>query len=118
LQFWTSPIRDYFRRNKIYLDGLLIRLFEENYIKFAGGGDRCQPGPPFFHLRSASFWHHKIIPGRNKEYAKLKTSGGGLKRISDNIEYAYLDEAAFQQVANTEIRIGLRELIEALLKGE
>ena len=60
--------------NRIYFDEPLIKNFEKYFRLFAKEDDWCQPGPPFFHLRSSTFWKHKIKPGRESNYYKLKTS--------------------------------------------
>lgn len=101
--------------NKIFFDGNLLRHFENYFRLVASSEDWCQPGPPFFHLRTSSFWHHHVKPGKEQAYAKLKTSGGGAKRIVDNIEYAYLSEDAYEIIRDPESRQQLRELISLLL---
>src|SRR2546426_462413 len=75
-------------RNRLYFDDDLLALFERHFHRFQQGDDLCQPAPPYFHLRSAEFWNHKIIPGKEPEYASLRTSGGGSKRILDTVDYA------------------------------
>jgi len=97
-----------FTENRIFFSDALIHNFEKHFRNFAKADDWCQPGPPFFHLRTASFWKHQIKPGRDQAYSKLTTSGGGTKRIKDNIDYAYLDEDAFEVVQNQSLRNPLR----------
>jgi hypothetical protein len=98
--------------NKIYFNNHLTASFEKCFKQFAIQGDWCQPGPPYFHLRSTNFWHHKVRDGREAVYNKLKTSGGGIKRIIENIEYAYLSPDAFSVVNDPNARIHLRSFIE------
>lgn len=99
--------------NKIFFDDHLITLFEKHFRHVGKFGDWCQPVPPFFHLRSADFWHHKIRDGREEIYAKLTTSGGGMKRITENIEYAYLSDDAFSVIADSLARSMLRRFINS-----
>lgn len=101
--------------NKIYFDERLIALFEKHFRQFANEGDWCQPGPPFFHLRSSSFWHHKIREGREQAYSKLTTSGGGTKRIIENIEYAYLSSDVYEAICNPIVRSELYSFIRLQL---
>lgn len=99
------------QENRIPYDPGLIERFGEYFRAVSQVGDWCQPAPPFFHLRSGGFWKHKPIAGRETEYAKLHTSGGGSKRILDNIDYAYLDDDAFALVSSPEDRQILRQFI-------
>ncbi|MGQ9733407.1 MAG: HNH endonuclease [Candidatus Zipacnadales bacterium] len=97
--------------NRIYYDPGLAERFSAYFRAIASPGDWCQPGPPFFHLKSAGFWRHKPLPGREGSYDSLRTSGGGTKRIVDNIEYAYLSEHAYSVFADTDQRAQLRKFI-------
>lgn len=99
------------KENCIPYDPALIERFGEYFRVVAQEGDWCQPAPPFFHLRSAGFWKHKPITGRESEYASLTTSGGGSKRILDNIDYAYFDDDAFAVISTPEGRQYLRQFI-------
>jgi hypothetical protein len=101
--------------NKIYLSPQLISEFEKYFRQVSDREDWCQPGPPFFHLRSSSFWKHQPKLGREQVYGKLSTSGGGLKRIQDNIEYAYLSESAYQVFSDANARQELKDFIMTLL---
>ncbi len=103
--------------NKILFDERLIALFEKHFRQFANQGDWYQPGPPFFHLRSSNFWHHKVREGRDQAYAKLTTSGGGTKRIIDNIEYAYFSPDVYEVISNPTARSELRNFIKLQLDG-
>jgi hypothetical protein len=106
------------QENKIYFDGPLLRYFEEQYRAFARRDDWCQPGPPFFHLRSSGFWYHKVKLGCETAYARLTTSGGGSKRIIENIEYAYLSEDAYTVICHDEARNQLREFLVKLIVND
>ena len=84
--------------NKIYFAEPLLTRFDKYFALAKDNGDWNQPAPPFFHLRSSGFWFHKVRLGRERAYSRLTTSGGGTKRIIENIEYAYLDDRAFMAV--------------------
>jgi predicted restriction endonuclease len=103
------------QENRIDFDTALIERFQKQFSKNADSTDWYQPGPPFFHLRSSSFWRHQIKAGREKEYATLTTSGGGVKRIHDNIEYSMLSPDVFALVSNAATRNNLRNFIVSLL---
>lgn len=99
--------------NKIYLNEGLIESFEKIFREYANEDDWCQPGPPFFHLRTSSFWKHKIRPGKEDEYSKLKNVGGGTSIINEYIEYSYLDEATFKLFTNVNSRATIQEFIQS-----
>ncbi len=110
--------RGLLRENKIYLEEPLITIFENYFNLVRKKDDWCQPGPPFFHLRSSGFWFHKIKPGREKHYATLTTTGGGLQIIRDNIDYAYLRDDFFAAILNPKSRRELRRFITSLLNPD
>jgi predicted restriction endonuclease len=99
------------RQNKIYFDTPLIERFHRHFHPIARGNDWSQPALPFFHMRSSEFWLHKLKPGREAIYSTLTTSGGGSKRIHENIEYAYLSEGAFEVVSDPKLRTQLRDYL-------
>lgn len=101
--------------NKIYFNEDLAESFSNIFNLIRIKGDWNQPAPPFFHLRTSNFWKHKIKDGRESQYARLSTSGGGSKRIEDNIDYAYLDSSAYELFSNIGTRQSLRELIITIL---
>lgn len=104
--------------NRIYFDEALIQSFERNFRHYSSLEDWCQPGPPFFHLRSSDFWFHRVKSGREEQYAKLTTSGGGTKRILDNIEYAYFSDDAWGVMSDPSARGKLRVFITRTLDVE
>jgi hypothetical protein len=104
--------------NKIVFGEQLTRLFEREFRRFSSAGDWCQPAPPFFHLRTSSFWKHKVIEGREGDYAAIVTSGGGTKRIVENIEFAYLSDELYAVVIDEDARKELRAFIEEQLKPD
>lgn len=62
--------------NKIYFNDDLAKSFSNIFNLIRIEGDWNQPAPPFFHLRTSSFWKHKVKSGREVQYANLSTSGG------------------------------------------
>jgi putative restriction endonuclease len=97
--------------NHIFYNQDLVERFQEYFEAVKQEGDWCQPAPPFFHLRSANFWKHQPISGREERYSRLRSSGGGSKRIFDNILYAYLDDSAFAVFSDPDQRQELRRFI-------
>lgn len=104
--------------NRIYFNEALIQSFERNFRHYSSLDDWCQPGPPFFHLRSSEIWFHKVRSGREEQYSKLTTSGGGTKRILDNIEYAYLSDEAWQVLSDPSMRGKIRVFLTQMLDSE
>ena len=107
--FERGAIRD----NKIYFDEILVQEFRNVFSLVSKDDDWCQPAPPFFHLRTSSFWKHKVIEGREANYSRLKTSGGGYGRIIENIEYAFLSDYAFNIFLQPNSRKLLREFLHS-----
>ncbi len=107
--------RQIITENKICFNDDLIGSFSNTFNLIRAGGDWNQPAPPFFHLRTSDFWRHKIKDGREVQYSKISTSGGGTKRIEENIDYAYLSDYAYELFLDKEARQYLRELIIAIL---
>ena len=104
--------------NRIPFEDTLIRSFERNFRHYSSLNDWCQPGPPYFHLRSSTFWHHRVKPSREEAYAKLTTSGGGKKRILDNIDYAYFSDEAWNVFSDAASRGHLRVFLTRILDSE
>jgi hypothetical protein len=110
--------RGLLQENRIVFDEALCEAFANYFQLVSTKKDWCQPGPPFFHLRSSPFWLHKVRAGHESAYAALTTSGGGTKRILDHIEYAYFSDYAFATVQDKEGRHLLRQFVTALLNPE
>lgn len=110
--------QDPLHENRIYFNQQLVSNFEKHFRIYAKEDDWCQPGPPFFHLRTSCFWKHKVKEGRESIYNKLTTSGGGTKRITENIEFAYFDDNTFTTLREERNRNELRTVIINLLKGD
>ena len=99
--------------NRIYFNQQLRDAFASKFQHYSNATDWTQVSQPYFHLRTASFWHHQIKEGRGEKYATLTTSGGGSKRIDDNIEFAYFSEQVWElfNAPNYQVKI------EAILVG-
>lgn len=104
--------------NRIYYDERLKERFTYQFSRFSRHVDLCQIAPPFFHLRSSAFWHLQPKAGREAVYATLDTSGGGSRRIVENIEYAFLADFAYRAINNESTRNHLRLFVENLLWSE
>lgn len=104
--------------NCIYFDERLTTRFGKYFDLYKRADDLCQPSQPFFHLRSAPFWNHKLRLGKEGAYGKLDTSGGGSKRILETIEFAYFSDYAFEVIEQETTRRELRAFIESILGKE
>ncbi len=109
--------RELLKENKIYLSDPLLHIFENIFLLVKRKDDLCQPGPPFFHLRTSGFWFHKVRPEREKDYNKLSTTGGGLQMIEEHIEYSYLRNDVYELMVNPATRRELRLFISELLNA-
>lgn len=105
------------QENKIYLSSQLIQVFENIFLLVQKRDDLCQPGPPFFHHRTSGFWFHKVRPEKQKEFEKLTTTGGGLQKIEEHIEYAYLRQDVYELLQDPIARRDLRIFISKLLNA-
>lgn len=104
--------------NKILFDDHLNERFDYHFRRFCRDGDWGQMAPPFFHLSSAPFWELAPLPGREAAYATLRTSGGGFRRIVENVAYAYFADYAYRVVRDHVARAHLRHWIEQTLWNE
>lgn len=108
--------------NRIYFDDDLLSRFEKYFGLYASEQDWLQAAMPFFHLRTSDFWLHKVIPGRERFYAKVKSVGWSTKRVTDNVEYAFLDDRAFlalnDPVARKVVYDSVRSRLERLTEKQ
>ena len=89
--------------NRIYFDQRLKDAYSRH------GGIR-NPHYPFFHLRSAGFWHHYLRPGKADSYAQLSTVTD-VGTLNEHVEFAYLDDELYE-LLHSELA---RQLLEAAL---
>jgi putative restriction endonuclease len=87
------------KENKIYYTQGLRDIFKSFFQTVAQSGDACNPYFPFFHLQSDKFWHLKTIAGREAIVAALVTVRGP-SQITENIEYAFLDDELFSLISS------------------
>jgi len=97
--------------NRIAFNDTLRDKFQELFIIAHKEGDWCHPSEPFFHLRTAGFWFHKPRQGREKICADLDTSGGGGRRILENIEYAFFDPDSYAVLMDSQARWAVIDFI-------
>jgi predicted restriction endonuclease len=104
--------------NRIYFDDDLKHAFTRHFEQYKKDNDLNQPAQPFFHLRSADFWNHKVKAGKELSYSMLDTSGGGVKRIRDHIEYAFLSDEAFATFNQADSRERIVSAVHSLLEQQ
>jgi putative restriction endonuclease len=73
---------------------------------------RDQPNPqlPFFFLRSDGFWHLQPLPGKESVVAAMRGVRSA-REISENINWAFLDDALFELILEPTMRTPLREAL-------
>ena len=93
--------------NRIFFNDKLKERFTFYFNKLSADGDRDNPSLPFFHLRSSSFWHHKLrsTVKRNHKYSVSE------KSLDTYIEYAYLNPDLFALLKNDKYRNALRQCL-------
>ena len=114
--FLLLAVADLFDRghitdNRIYFNDELKASFSQVFEQYKKKDDWNQIAQPFWHLRTASFWNHKVREGRESIYKSLTTSGGGEMRVQNNIEYAYLSDDAFLAFSEPKSRA---EIVDAI----
>ncbi|OFC70418.1 HNH endonuclease [Alteromonas confluentis] len=92
--------------NEIFYDQALKERFTYHFEKFRADADKNSPFLPFYHLRSASFWHHKLKSGSTNK--KFSVSD---KSIGTYIEYAYLNDDLFALLQDEKNRNTLRQCL-------
>ena len=98
------------KENKIYYNQHLLDIFKSFFQAVAQEGDACNPYFPFFHLKTDKFWHLKPLPGKEAVVEALATVRGP-STITDNIEYAYLDDDLFSLVTTAPEREMLKQTL-------
>ena len=99
------------KENKIFYTQNLLDIFKSFFQTVAQQGDACNPYFPFFHLyKGETFWHLKPIAGREAIVEALQTVRGP-SQITDNIEYAFLDDALFGLISATPDREILKQTL-------
>jgi len=110
------------RKNRFEFNDELERAFEETWREYIP--PKWRPGLleyPFFYLQSSGFWHLKIKDQElfNK-YINSKSPRRRLtaKRISETVEYAYLEESLYEACLKKELNELIAEHLVDKLKHE
>lgn len=103
--------KGYITDNRGYFNDELKASFSRVFDQYKKRDGWNQIAQPFWHLRTAPFWNHKIREGRESVYTSPTTSGGGEMRVRQNIEYAYLSGDAFLAFAEPKPRA---EIVDAI----
>lgn len=90
-----QPEKAAITENRILFGQRLKQGFSQHFSELAGPRDQDNPHLPFFHLRSSSFWHHRVKPGMTDAYARLSTASGP-SAINAHIEFVFLDDELFE----------------------
>jgi len=99
------------RDNKIYITPQLVANFKDHW-NWLVKGNVFTPNfsLPFFHMRSEKFWHLQTSLGKEI----LLTSSNSIKSFSqlrEALEFAFLDEALFELLMNSDIRIAFTNFL-------
>ncbi len=87
--------------NAVFYGPDILDRFTSYFAVAAGPNDHAKPYYPFFHLskelrdRSPSFWHLVPLKGREIQLGNMTTARSH-KEITENIEYAKLDQPLFE----------------------
>ncbi len=87
----------FLKENKIYYNQNLLDIFKSFFQTVAQPGDACNPYFPFFHLKSDKFWHLKTLC-RQRGMVEALITVRGPSQITENIEYAFLDDDLFSLI--------------------
>jgi predicted restriction endonuclease len=74
--------------HQIKYDDILKSGFRRRFNEIIGIQKNISVAEPFWHLRTSSFWVHRVRTEMAELYDATSTSGGGDKRIKEMIEYA------------------------------
>ena len=96
--------------NKIYYNQHLLDIFKSFFQAVAQEGDACNPYFPFFFLRSDKFWHLKPAANHEQLVSAIRNVNSP-SQITDNFEYAYLDDDLFRLVTSAHDREILRQTL-------
>lgn len=81
--------------NKIFFNQKLLDSYSEHFASLQRSNDTPNPHLPFYHLKSAQFWHHEVKTGMSSEYEKLSKSVS-VTRINKSIDFAFFDNELFE----------------------
>ena len=101
--------------NRIFLNEALSQRFNQIFSKVAKASDKAGISQPFFYLQSSSFWHHKVVPAHKEEYqqrtAPKQRNHGGINKVNQLINYAYLDPELFEYLKSNTARDALTQAL-------
>ena len=101
--------------NRIFLSDQLIQRFNQIFSQVAKASDKAATRQPFFYLQSSSFWHHKVVPAHKEEYqqrtAPKQRNHGGINKVNQLIQYAYLDPELFEYLKSNTARDALTQAL-------
>lgn len=98
--------------NRFRLTPELLEHFRRYFDAVSTASDSCTPINPYFYMRSEPFWHHRATSG-NEALCKALSSPGGRKKLSEIIDYAFLDEGLFSLLKDGARRAEIREAVIA-----
>lgn len=101
--------------NRIFLNDELIKQFEQTFSQVAKDIDKSDISQPFFYLQSSDFWHHKVITKHTEEYqqriAPKQRNHGGINKVKQLIQYAYVDPELFEYFKSQTAREALTQAL-------
>ncbi|MFT6189004.1 MAG: arsenate reductase-like glutaredoxin family protein [Oleispira sp.] len=108
--------------NRIFLNDALIQRFNKIFSQVAKVSDKADISQPFFYLQSSSFWHHKVVPTHKEEYqqrtAPKQRNHGGINKVNQLIQYAYLDAELFEYFKSPIAREALTQALLSKLDSQ
>lgn len=108
--------------NRILLSNKLIQRFQQRFTPVAKTNDKADISQPFFYLQSSDFWHHKIISSQVEEYkqrtAAKQRNNGGINKVNQLIQYAYVDAELFEYFKSPIAREALTQVLLSKLDSE
>lgn len=96
--------------NRIFYGPELLEHFRRYFDVVKTPVDSFTPILPFFHLRSAPFWHHRAVPGQEAVCAALNDPGGP-RKLQTVVEYAFLDDELFAALQQSAMRQEIRKAL-------
>ena len=100
-------------KNIIFFNEEYKHLFTKYFNTFSTQADSNRPHTPFFHLHNSGLWTLNYKIGKSQ----LITVGGP-KDITDNIEYAQLEESFYNFISESRHRADIKKLIHSLLSSK
>ena len=100
-------------KNILFFNDDYKNLFTKYFNMFSTPNDSNRPHTPFFHLHTSGLWKLHYKPGKSN----LITVGSP-KDITDNIEYAQLEDSFYNFISDTQHRADIKELIYSLLSAK